>query len=217
MIPHDVRQTNRAVRQLIEKTTDTRHRHLLLAFDRHRNLEMAGRYEELLAPDMMVDHPTYRLLASGIDVTLEGKESVKSLYRMWAATNQSVFYTEDEEVAVADNFVTSVATAYHQVSGRSHRLNWMLAYLPTSVARRVVRRSLRARHFRPNKTMYLYKNTYYMIWRYDKRGRLLGEDIWEPAPHKAQVTKLARSDVLTTQEAARLLAPLIEPPRAAAR
>jgi hypothetical protein len=59
--------------------------------------------------------------------------------------------------------------------------------------------------------MYLYKNTFYMIWRYDKRGRLLGEDIWEPDPSKAEITKLAPSDVLTTKEAGRLLAPYILP------
>ena len=43
----DIRETNRAVRQLIEKTENPRHRYLLIAYDRHRNLEMAGRYEEI--------------------------------------------------------------------------------------------------------------------------------------------------------------------------
>jgi len=39
--------------------------------------------------------------------------------------------------------------------------------------------------------MYLYKNTFNMIWCYDKRGRMLGEDIWEPDLSKAEITKLA--------------------------
>ena len=59
--------------------------------------------------------------------------------------------------------------------------------------------------------MCLYKNVYCMIRSYHDRGRLLGEDIWEPEPERAEITKLARADVLTTQEAARLLAPLIKP------
>jgi hypothetical protein len=59
--------------------------------------------------------------------------------------------------------------------------------------------------------MYLYKNMFYMIWRYDERGRLLGEDIWEPDPSNAEITKLAPTDVLTTKEAGRLLAPYILP------
>ena len=50
-----------------------------------------------------------------------------------------------------------------------------------------------------------------MIWPYDERGRLLGEDVYEPHPEKAEVTKLNPADILTTQQAAHLLAPLITP------
>jgi hypothetical protein len=50
-----------------------------------------------------------------------------------------------------------------------------------------------------------------MIWPYDDRGRLVGEDVWEPDPDQAEITKLDPADVLTTEEAGRLLAPLIEP------
>jgi hypothetical protein len=50
-----------------------------------------------------------------------------------------------------------------------------------------------------------------MIWSYDDGGRLLGEDVWEPDPDQAEITKLDPADVLTTQEAARLLAPFIKP------
>ena len=45
MIAHDITRTNRAVRLLIESTHNARHRFLLMSYDRHRNLEMAGRYE----------------------------------------------------------------------------------------------------------------------------------------------------------------------------
>ena len=63
----DIRETNRAVRQLIEKTENPRHRYLLIAYDRHRNLEMAGRYEEIFAPDMTVDEPVYHFRTYEID------------------------------------------------------------------------------------------------------------------------------------------------------
>jgi hypothetical protein len=29
-----------------------------------------------------------------------------------------------------------------------------------------------------------------MIWPYDDRGRLIGEDVWEPDPDKAEIVKL---------------------------
>jgi hypothetical protein len=50
-----------------------------------------------------------------------------------------------------------------------------------------------------------------MVWPYDNRGRLIGENIWEPEPKKAEIIKLSPNDVLTTQEAGHLLAPFIKP------
>jgi hypothetical protein len=38
-----------------------------------------------------------------------------------------------------------------------------------------------------------------------------GEDVWEPDSDKAKIIKLDPEDVLTTQQAATLLAPLIKP------
>ena len=58
--------------------------------------------------------------------------------------------------------------------------------------------------------MYLYKSILYMSWPYDDRGGLIGENIWEPEPRKTEIIKLASADVLTTQEANRLLAPFIK-------
>jgi hypothetical protein len=212
MIGHDITKTNRAVRQLIERTENPRHRFLLMVHDRHRNLEMGGRYEEIFAPDMTVEKPVYHLRVKDMSVRLEGAEAVKGLYRMWAATNQSVFYTVTEQLAVADNFVASVAVACQQVSGRTLASDKALSYLPRFLSRRLLRRTLARKNFKASKTgMYLYKNVYHMVWPYDDRGRLLGEDIWEPEPDKAEITKLAPADVLTTQEAGRLLAPLIKP------
>jgi hypothetical protein len=212
VIPHDITKTNQSVRQLIEKTENPRHRFLLIAYDRHRNLEMAGRYEEIFASDMMVEEPVYHLHANEIHAKLEGREAVRSLYRMWAETNQAIFYTENEQVAVADNFVGSVTVGYQQVSGRSLLANKVLSYLPGFLSGPILTRALAAKSFKADaNAMYLYKNVYRMIWPYDDRGRLVGEDVWEPDPDKAEITKLDSADVLSTQEAGRLLAPLIEP------
>lgn len=43
MARFDITKTNEAIRRLLEVTTSPRHRFLLQAYDRHRNLEMAGR------------------------------------------------------------------------------------------------------------------------------------------------------------------------------
>src|SRR5689334_25132580 len=107
----DIRRTSAAVQELIETTVDPRHRYLLQAYDRHRNLEHAGRFEEIFEPDMTVEHPVYRFNMKGQPpMTLEGREQVEPLYRYWAETNQSVFYNENESVAVGDFMVVSTMT-----------------------------------------------------------------------------------------------------------
>ncbi len=40
---------------------------------------------------------------------------------------------------------------------------------------------------------------------------MIGEDVWEPDPDKADIVKLDPADVLTTAESARALASLIKP------
>jgi hypothetical protein len=59
--------------------------------------------------------------------------------------------------------------------------------------------------------MYLYTTFIEMIWPYDDRGRLIGEDVCEPDPDKAHIVKLDAADVLTTAQARKLLDPLIKP------
>jgi len=212
MIALDITRTNRAVRDLLNRTENPRHRYLLMAYDRHRNLEMAGRYEEILAADMMVEEPVYHIHAHGLRVKLQGQEKIRDLYRMWAATNESVFYTEREEVAVSDHCISSMAVGYHQVTARSLLENKILSYVPAFVAEFLLGLAFGRQKFNADESaMYLYKSTLYMSWPYDDRGRLIGENLWEPEPRNAEIIKLAPADVLTTQEANRLLAPFIKP------
>jgi hypothetical protein len=49
----DITKLNVAIDKLLETTENPRHRFMLEAYSRHRYLEVAGRYEEIFAPDMM--------------------------------------------------------------------------------------------------------------------------------------------------------------------
>jgi hypothetical protein len=212
MVKYDITKTNIAVTRLLDQTTNPRHRFLLMAYDRHRNLEMAGRFDEIFVPEMMSEKPVYHVHANKTNAKLEGQDAVKSLYRMWAETNQSIFYTENEQVAVADNYIASVTTVYQQVSGKALTMNSVLSYLPGFISVAVIKRALSAKGYEAdNNSMYIYKNVIQMIWPYDDRGRLVGEDVWEPDPDKAEITKLDPSEVLTTAQSAKLLNPLIKP------
>jgi hypothetical protein len=188
----DITRINQPIDRLLEVTTNPRHRFLLMAFARHRLLELAGRYEEIFAPDMMVEHPVYHFRALGIDAKLDGAEAVKGLYRMWAETSQSIFHYEHEQIAVADDFVVSVATGSQQVLGKALIANGI--------------------QVDDENAYYLYRaRGVQQIWPYDERGRLIGEDVWEPDPDSTEIIELDPSEVLTTAAAAKLLEPLIEP------
>jgi hypothetical protein len=208
----DVTKTNAAIDRLLEVTDNPRHRFMLHAFYRHRYLEIAGRYEEIFAPDMMAETPAYHVHANGMHAELEGQDAIKGLYRMWAETNQCIFYVAREEVAVADHFISTVSTVHQQVWSGALRMNKVLSALPSFISEHVLKKVLDNKGYSPHDdAMYLYSTTVEMIWPYDDQCRLVGEDVWEPVPEKAEITKLDASQVLTVTRAAQLLDPYIKP------
>jgi hypothetical protein len=187
----DITKTNIAVRELIEVTENPRHRYLLQAYDRHRNLEHGGRYEEIFAPEMTVEHPVYRFNMIGQPpMTLEGREQVEPIYKLWAETDQCIFYNENETVAVGDRMVVSTMTGYQQTLGSALAAGGIDA---------------------DQDAMYLVRGRVVMFWPYDERGRLVGENVWEYDQSEHEVIKLDPADVLTVERARELLDPLIDP------
>jgi hypothetical protein len=212
MPKYDVTKLNVGIEKCLAVTTNPRHRFLLQAYYRHRFLEVAGRYDEIFAPEMMVPNPVYHFHAGGTPADLRGQDNVKGLYHMWAETNQSIFFAENEQVAVADNFVASTVTVHQQVWGKALTLGRVASYLPGFLSEAILQKVLARKNWKADENaMYLYTTFIEMIWPYDDRGRLIGEDVWEPDPDKAQIVKLDPADVLTTAEARRLLDPLIKP------
>ncbi len=187
----DITETNVAVERLLEVTENPRHRYLLEAYNRHRYLEMAGRYREIFAPDMTVEHPVYRFdLIGQPRFTLDGREQVEAIYHDWTETDQCIFYAEDEQLAVGDDMIISRSILHQQILGSA------LAELGLDV---------------DEDAMYLTKSNIAMIWPYDERGRMIGEDVWEYEETGKDMIKLAPADVLTADQAGELLEPLIRP------
>ncbi|KWX62501.1 hypothetical protein [Mycobacterium sp. NAZ190054] len=189
MSRYDITQTNRAVERLIETTDNPRHLYMLHAYNRHRYLEMAGRYEEIFAPDMTVENPVYHFNMLGKTLTVEGTEGVKGLYSLWASTAQCVFYADDEKLAISDDMIVSTSFIYQQTPGS------ILAEEGMPVD--------------PDAT-YLVKTAEHMIWPY-RNGLLVGEDVWEFDESAREVIPLDPADVLTVEQSAKLLDPLIKP------
>jgi hypothetical protein len=212
MPKYDITKSLEPLETLLANTTNPRHRYLLLAYSRHLYLEMSGRYDDVLSDDMMVESPVYNLHALGFNTTISGKENVRNLYKFWADTNQSVFYGENVQVAVADNFIALTVLAHQQVWGGSILSSKALGLLPKGLSSDVLLAMLHMKGVKAEPDcMYLYTNFEETIWPYDDRGRLVREDVLEPDPSAAQITKLDPADVLTTAQAAALLAPMIKP------
>ena len=190
MSQFDITKTNIAVERLLVRTEDARHRYLLAAYNRHRNLEMAGRHAEIFVPEMTVEHPIYRFSFIGHPpFKLDGRQEVEALYRTWSETDECVFYMEGETLAVSDNMIVSRAVLFQQQLGSS---------IPDRGADDPI-------------AMYLIKANIAMIWPYDDDGRLIGEDVWEYDDTDRDIIKLDPVDVLTAEQAAKLLDPLITP------
>src|SRR5512140_263184 len=174
MLNLDITKCNIAIDRLLEVTTNRRHRYILMSYARHRHLEFSGNYEAILTDEMMNEHPIYTIRALGVDLTINGKQEVRSLYRNWAETNQCVFYIEDEQVAVADNFVASRLTSYQQVWGGTLVGTKVLHILPKGVSRELFLRMLDYKGIRADANhMYLFTSHEQWFWPYDDRGRLL--------------------------------------------
>lgn len=188
----DITKQNVAVEKVLETTTNPRHRYLLQSYLRHRYLESAGRWEEILDSALTVEHPYYRfnLIAQGRFV-LDGRDEVAAVYGHWTATDQCVFYVEDESVAVGDHMVVGRGIGYQQTLGSE------LAGAGNMDV------DLNA--------MYLTKSQICMVWTYDDRCRLIGEDVWEFDDSARAIFKLDPSDVLTAKQAGALLEPFIKP------
>jgi hypothetical protein len=187
----DIRDQNRAVERVIEATENPRHRYLLQAYLRHRYLESAGRWEEILSPELTVEHPVYRFTLFGRpSFKLDGHEQVAALYSHWTETDQCVFYVEDELVAVGDHMIVGRGTSYQQTLGSELAAAGLDA---------------------DEDAMYLTRSQIAMIWPYDDQCRLLGEDVWEFDDAGRDLVKLDPAAVLTAAQAGELLDPLIKP------
>src|SRR5262245_19718920 len=85
--------------ELLEETTKPLHRAMLLNFWRHVHLEGSGQFERIVAADMMVDEPVYRVTWGANPAVIEGKDGVLAFYR---SVGEAVLWNSDDLLAVAD-------------------------------------------------------------------------------------------------------------------
>jgi hypothetical protein len=142
--------------ELLERTTKPLHRAMLLNFWRHVHLEGGGDYERIVAPDMMVDEPVYRVTWGANPAVIEGKDGVLAFYR---SVGEAVLWNSDDLLAVADWGICDELT-FHQIARGS---------------------DLRAIGYEVDYPDALYhaSSRQAFVWPYDDRARLMGENLYE--------------------------------------
>ena len=142
--------------RLLERTTEPLRRAILLNWWRHIHLEGSGRFEEIVAPDMMVDHPVYRVTWGAEPAVIEGKDGVLAFYRGVA---DSVLWHSDDLISVADWGVADELTFHQLARGADLRA---VGYDVPDAGR-----------------MYHASSRQVFVWPYDDRARLAGEHLYE--------------------------------------
>jgi len=142
--------------RLLEKTTNPLHRAMLFNFWRHVHLEGGGDYERIVAPDMMVDEPVYRVTWGVNPAVITGKEGVLAFYR---SVGEAVLWNSDDLLAVADWGICDELT-FHQLARGG---------------------DLRAVGYDVDDADAIYhvSSRQAFVWPYDERARLVGENLYE--------------------------------------
>ena len=185
----DVRDVVKVPDELLARTDNPRHRAILLNFRRHALLEVAGRWREILTPAMVVDHPVYRINENGRSVHLSGIEQIAKFYQGIADQGLNVFGPIEDQIAVAD-----WGLAIESLFGN---------YLPGH--------ALAAQGEDIDDPGAWYQLTHYIasFWPFDEDCRLIGEHIYEDAASRT-VHKLDPAQVITPEQAAQILGPMID-------
>jgi hypothetical protein len=142
--------------ELLERTTDPLHRAMLLNFWRHVHLEGAGEFDKIVASDMMVDHPVYRVTWGVNPAVIEGKDGVLGFYN---SVGETVLWNSDDRLAVADWGICDELT-FHQLA-RGEGLQ-AVGYDVEHADR-----------------LYHVSSRQSFIWPYDDQARLAGEHLYE--------------------------------------
>lgn len=142
--------------RLLQQTSKPLHRAILLNFWRHVHLEGAGEYDKILAPDMIVDNPVYRVTWGANPSVIEGKAGVLGFYK---SVGEAVLWHSDDRLAVADWGVCDEIT-FHQlaVGADLTAIGYQVAHADR---------------------LYHVSSRQAFIWPYDQRARLAGEHLYE--------------------------------------
>jgi hypothetical protein len=159
--------------ELVEQTTKPLHRAMLFNFWRHVHLEGAGEFEQIVAADMMVDEPVYRVTWGANPAVISGKDGVLAFYN---SVGDSVLWHSDDRLAVADWGVSDEITFHQLAKGANLKV---VGY-----------------DIEDDEKLYHVSSRQSFIWPYDSQGRLAGEHLYEDKT-SLEIEEVAPDEAIT--------------------
>lgn len=165
---------------LLEQTTNPLHRAMLLNFRRHVHLEGSGQFDKIVASDMMVDHPVYRVAWGASPAVIEGKDGVLGFYN---SVGESVLWNSDDLLSVADWGICDELTFHQLAKGVDLRA---VGYDVPAADR-----------------LYHVSSRQAFIWPYDEHARLAGEHLYEDKT-SVQIEEVEPAEAITPARVAEI-------------
>ena len=174
--------------EAIRKSTNPRHRAILENYRRHALLETCLRIDELMAPDMMVEHPVYVHSSLQGRKVFDGWNAVRhDFYGGLERGESALFRKEHEHVAVADWGFSVEQLIHNYMSGREA--------------------SRRGHAVDDLDATYVESRWTAMHWHYSSDVRLIGEHVYLSPSHAFQ--KVDSAQLLTLADIRAVLEPII--------
>jgi hypothetical protein len=177
--------------EMLKQTDNPRHRAMIKNYRRHAMLEISGRWQEILEPGMLVEHPVYRVFEGGQALTLDGREQVTTFYEAFAASGATVFGPLNEQMLVSDGGLA--LESYFGNHLRGHQLIGMGIEVDDPQGYYQLERWIAS------------------FWPYDANCLLIGEHIYENTGSRV-VHQIDESDFVTQEMAAAALNPILDAP-----
>ncbi|MHB0775538.1 hypothetical protein [Halomonas sp. WWR20] len=162
---------------LLEKTVNPLHKAMLENYRKHVHLEGAGRFEEIVAPDMMADDPVYRITWGANPVVVKGRDGVLNFYR---SVGEVVLWNTDNNISVADWGIADELTFHQLTTGRE------LLKLGFDIDE--------------PEAYYHYESRQAFIWHYDSEARLKGEHLYEDKS-SIVIERIPEEEIITPRQA----------------
>jgi hypothetical protein len=183
----DITKLTLAADRLLPTLTNRRHIAMISNYRRHAMLEVSGRYDEILIPAMTVEEPEYWSHTVGGSANFKGMRAIRTLYKFLVDEDICVQMLTNERLMVNDWGFSSFSTFQTLYPARYAMSQGVLVDDMDAV--------------------YIQTCDKAMFWHYDDRNLLQNEIVWAGAP---SYRKCPPAEVLTRQECADLLAPLID-------